>query len=152
MADTGPRGPQGPAGTSIDLPVAIANGGTGATTAAGAKDALGIDGLTLRTLELPSLGSATIKFYSVANALIMCTGPSSSLYGSFVYNAYGTGGTQRAHIAELQKGSQLTYTINDESSDNSNGVTITNANTNTSNTCYVSVLVLRGGTPTITVS
>lgn len=42
MADTGPRGPQGPAGTSIDLPVAIANGGTGATTAAGAVANLGI--------------------------------------------------------------------------------------------------------------
>lgn len=42
MADTGPRGPQGPAGTSIDLPVAIANGGTGATTAAGAVESLGI--------------------------------------------------------------------------------------------------------------
>lgn len=42
MADTGPRGPQGPAGTSIDLPVAVANGGTGATTASQALANLGI--------------------------------------------------------------------------------------------------------------
>lgn len=50
MADTGPRGPQGPAGTSIDLPVAIANGGTGATTAKGAAEALQVETLGARTL------------------------------------------------------------------------------------------------------
>ena len=52
MADTGPRGPQGPAGTSIDLPVAVANGGTGATTAAEAANALGIPSL-LRGANIP---------------------------------------------------------------------------------------------------
>jgi hypothetical protein len=45
MADTGPRGPQGPAGTSIDLPVAIANGGTGAITAQAAANALQVCGI-----------------------------------------------------------------------------------------------------------
>ena len=38
MADMGPRGPQGPAGTVFDIPVAVSNGGTGATTAAEASD------------------------------------------------------------------------------------------------------------------
>lgn len=48
MADTGPRGPQGPAGTAIDFPVTIANGGTGATNAAGAREALQVESIGAR--------------------------------------------------------------------------------------------------------
>lgn len=76
MADTGPRGPQGPAGTSIDLPVAIANGGTGATTAAEAAD--NILALSLLAGEEIPEGSdlndyTTAGNYRVASASIAAT-------------------------------------------------------------------------------
>lgn len=76
MADTGPRGPQGPAGTSIDLPVAIANGGTGATTAAEAAD--NIFALSLLAGEEIPEGSdlndyTTAGNYRVASASIAAT-------------------------------------------------------------------------------
>jgi hypothetical protein len=148
MADTGPRGPQGPAGTSIDLPVAIANGGTGATTAAGARANLGLGDLACVTHELAPSSSASFTFGAVVNALIVCTGTSGKSYGAFVYCGYGTGGTDRVHIAELQRGVYVSCSINEQSNDNTNGFTITNSNE--TNTCYVSVLTLRGGHPVIT--
>lgn len=42
----GPKGPQGKPGTSIPLPVSVANGGTGATTAAAARANLGAMAVT----------------------------------------------------------------------------------------------------------
>lgn len=65
MADTGPRGPQGPAGTSIDLPVAVANGGTGATSAKAAANSLAVCSLTGGT-EIPS-GSDLNDYRAVGN-------------------------------------------------------------------------------------
>ena len=59
----GPQGPQGDPGTSIPLPVSVANGGTGATTAAAARANLGAvrksgdtmtGGLTVPTLTVGS--------------------------------------------------------------------------------------------------
>lgn len=148
MADTGPRGPQGPAGTSIDLPVAIANGGTGATTAANARKNIGLGDLAVFTFDLPASGSAAITFDSETNAIIMCVGSMGHLFGAFAYNGYGAGGTARAHVAELQRGDALMCEVLAESSNFTHGITLTN--TNTANVCRVSVLVLHGYGPTFT--
>lgn len=57
--ETGPAGPAGPAGSTISIPVSVTNGGTGATTAAGALANLGglpLSGGTLTgPLNLPEL-------------------------------------------------------------------------------------------------
>lgn len=147
MADTGPRGPQGPAGTSIDLPVAIANGGTGATTAAGARANLGLN-MSVAKFDLEPSATAALTFNSETSAIIMCIGSMGHLYGTFAYNGYGAGGGARAHLTELQRGEALTYELLAESSNFTHGFTL--ANTNTANVCHVSVLVLHGYGPTFT--
>lgn len=75
MADTGPRGPQGPAGTSIDLPVAIANGGTGATTRAQAVRGLANGG----TLDAASNWDAVLDA-GAYQIFELGSGAPSSLY------------------------------------------------------------------------
>lgn len=80
MADTGPRGPQGPAGTTFELPVAIANGGTGATTAWQAANALHVpsfgggipiqDGADLN--DMKEIGNYNCASTSTARSLANC--------------------------------------------------------------------------------
>lgn len=148
MADTGPRGPQGPAGTSIDLPVAVANGGTGATTRAGAKSNLGLEGLACNTYEVAPSTTVRLTFTSNTNAVIMATGSAGKSFATLLYIGYGVGGPNRAHIAELQLGASVTYALSAEDAEgNTHGLTITNANED--NKLYVSVLTLRGGLPTV---
>lgn len=95
MADTGPRGP---AGTSLDLPVAIANGGTGATTAQAAANALKVPTLGQRS-AIPS--NADLDEYSAvggyccisntdAQSLVNC--PTSGAFIMDVGLAQGGGG------------------------------------------------------------
>ena len=79
MADTGPRGPQGPAGTSIDLPVAIANGGTGATTRAGAANALQVESIGLRT-GIPS--NADLNDYTTVGSYCCTTAETAASLGN----------------------------------------------------------------------
>ena len=91
---------------------------------------------------------ATIKFNHITSAIISATGTTGKLYGTFVYNAYGTGGAERVHIAEIQKGSALEYSILDVAETEMNGIIL--SNTNLSNKCYVSIALLYGDAPTIT--
>ena len=91
--------------------------------------------------------TATITFNHITLALISAVGTSGKLYGTYVYNGYGTGGTDRVHIGEIQSGDYLSYQIKEVSDNETNGLYL--SNTNTSNTCYVSILVMYGGEPTV---
>lgn len=104
-----------------DFPVAIANGGTGATTVAGIKAALGIDGALFKFTNI-STGASLMPIGNARRGVLVTAGPSANDKSLHIFSST-TGGTMT--VSTVFPGSNITV-----SGDSSGGLSIVNGGQN----------------------
>jgi hypothetical protein len=96
----------------------------------------------LRTVfTIPAGKKAVIKFVSDGSAFVTCQGWQGESHGAFFYSGYGPGGDNRAFVHCLYNASdKITAAVNDQSSDNTNGVTVTNGTASSCSCCILNMI------------
>lgn len=131
-------------------------GDKGDTGARGAQGAAGILDTTvlkdyIKTIKftLNKNESVNIAFTDSATALITIRGKAIQVRAAYLYNGYGKGGADRAHMTTLDSGTAINYSaLPVDDSGEINGITLSNASATYSG--VVVITMLHGAEPTIT--
>ena len=116
-------------GTSGVLPVTIAQGGTGATSAAGALENLGLGSLQAEQITISNGGSGQFSVPNSSRGLIISAGSNNATKDMFLYNCTSTGA-----VSYVKMGTSTGITITTAT----NKITIANSGGSQTVVCKIS--------------